>query len=97
MDSLWPKFGGITKPSLRYMQTDGYVEWSGFPEIRRWDRELNSKNWGAFEKIWVHRNSGVNILYADGHVNWFNTLNTSFGPGASPGTRNYDLHGVTSW
>ena len=23
VDSLWPKFGGITQPSLRYMQTDG--------------------------------------------------------------------------
>ncbi|WP_294506247.1 prepilin-type N-terminal cleavage/methylation domain-containing protein [uncultured Victivallis sp.] len=98
-DSLWPKFGSITKPSLRYVQTDNYITWSGAdkPEIRRWDKFLNSKNWGAFEGYWIHSNSGVNVLYADGHVSWFNTLNTSYGPGSSPGTRNYDLHGVISW
>ena len=26
VDSIWPKFGSITKPSLRYVQTDSYVD-----------------------------------------------------------------------
>ena len=95
-DDVWPRFGKITRPSERYMIVDQYITWSGYPEIRRWDRLMEGHHWNVLEGVRVHQ-SGVNTLYGDGHVAWFNTLNTSGGSGSTAGTRNYYLHGVSGW
>ncbi len=95
LDDYWPKFGRITQPARRYMTTDQYVNWSGL-QILRWDKIMEGHHPSVFEGFWVH-GSGVNILYADGHVNWFDTRNTSGGTGSDEGTRNYYLHGLKSW
>ena len=87
----WPKNSRIKQPSARLAVTEGYVTWSGYPQVRRWDclSEVHNPWGGTLDNNFIH-DQGINMLYADGHAAWYKTNNLVQ-------NQSFTLWGVDHW